>query len=481
MTQASIAVTTGDLNPPLAPLRERLSWALYDFANTVFSMNIATLYFSAWLIADLGHSNKLYATVNGIASALVVLSIPLFGAISDVTQRRKPWVVGFTIAACTALVAMAILGQTGLPLVGEGVVDPNRTASGSSSGVALFGILAAFVVANYAYQGAQPFYNAMMPELAPVDYRGRLSGTGTALGYAGSITGVLLTLPFFMGAIPMIGTLPAQAMAFLRSVIPFTEHGGRVSTFVPTALLFLLFSLPLFLFCRDHNVRREKTGLLWRKAFRDVSRTFQDAKKHPGTLRFILASFLYQDAMGTMVANMALYAIFAMGFTKGSEATLLLVLTLPAIVGSYVIGRLVDRFGPKRTLSWVIVAWIFLLIAMIAAPSRTSFWIVGAGIGLIFGGIATSERPLLLSLVPDVEGGRFFSLLVLSARAAAVVGPFIWAFTVDGLIPQIGVGQAYRAGVVTVVAGMFLAWWVLRGVPDNFTQERKIKARRREV
>ncbi|HEY8832022.1 MAG TPA: hypothetical protein VIM21_05890, partial [Gemmatimonadaceae bacterium] len=52
----------GDLNPPLAAMRERLSWALYDFANTVFSMNIATLYFSAWLVKDLGHSNTLYAT-----------------------------------------------------------------------------------------------------------------------------------------------------------------------------------------------------------------------------------------------------------------------------------------------------------------------------------------------------------------------------------------------------------------------------------
>jgi len=90
----------GDLNPPLAPWRERISWALYDFANTVFSMNIATLYFSAWLVGDLGHSNTLYATVNGIASALVVVSIPVFGAISDATQRRKPWVVGFTIIAC---------------------------------------------------------------------------------------------------------------------------------------------------------------------------------------------------------------------------------------------------------------------------------------------------------------------------------------------------------------------------------------------
>src|SRR5688572_30355603 len=218
-------------------------------------MNIATLYFSAWLVADLGYSNTTYATANGIASLLVVISIPLFGAISDTTQRRKPWVVGFTLIACAALVVMAVLGQNSLPLVGEGVIDPHPENAGSTPVFGILGVLAAFTIANYAYQGAQPFYNAMMSELAPVDYRGRLSGTGTALGYVGTITGVLLTLPFFTGAIPMIGTVPAQVLDALRGIVPFTSHGGRVSTFVPTALLFLLFSMPLFVFCRDHNVQ----------------------------------------------------------------------------------------------------------------------------------------------------------------------------------------------------------------------------------
>ncbi len=464
----------GDLNPPLAPLRERVSWALYDFANTVFSMNIATLYFAAWLVADLGHSNTLYAVVNGIASALVVVSIPVFGAISDATQRRKPWVVGFTLAACVSTVVMAILGQVGLPLVGEGI----RAGASSQlipSGVALFGVLAAFTIANYTYQGAQPFYNAMMPELVPVDHRGRLSGLGTALGYVGSITGVILTFPFFTGQMPIIGAVPDKVVNFLRTVVPFTTHGGRVSTFVPTALLFLLFSLPLFFFCRDHNVIHGKKHVAWREAFRDVRDTLSEAKKYPGTLRFILTSFLYQDAMGTIIANMALYAIFAMGFVKGSEATLFVILTVPAVIGSYGIGRLVDRFGPKRTLSWVLASWIVLLVAMIVAPSRSVFWIVGALIGLIYGGVSTAERPLLLSLVPDVEAGRFFSLMVLSSRAAAVVGPFIWAFAVDGLTPSRGVGFAYRAGVVTVAIGMALALWMLRGVPDNFSRATRQK------
>ncbi|MFL5635061.1 MAG: MFS transporter [Gemmatimonadaceae bacterium] len=469
--RAELGITaTGDMNPPIAPLRERLSWALYDFANTVFSMNIATLYFAAWLVADLGHSNTLYATVNGIASALVVLSIPVFGAISDATQRRKPWVVGFTLIACFSTVVMAALAQFGLPMVGEGVTSAAAASQFLSPGIALFGVLAAFTIANYTYQGAQPFYNAMMPELVPVDHRGRISGMGTAFGYIGSITGVILTFPFFTGQMPIIGKVPDRIVEFLRNAIPFTSHGGRVSTFVPTAVLFLLFSLPLFIFCRDHNVLRGKKRVAWREAFRDVRHTLDEAKKYPGTLRFIVTSFLYQDAMGTIIANMALYAIFAMGFVKGSEATLFVILTVPAVIGSYAIGKLVDRFGPKRTLSWVLTAWIVLLLSMIVAPSRSVFWIVGACIGLIYGGVATAERPLLLSLVPDVEAGRFFSLMVLSSRAAAVVGPFIWALAVDGLTSSMGVGFAYRAGVFTVAIGMALALWILRLVPDNFRQ-----------
>jgi UMF1 family MFS transporter len=310
----------------------------------------------------------------------------------------------------------------------------------------------------------------MMSELVPVDHRGRLSGLGAALGYVGSITGVILTFPFFTGSMPLIGAIPESVVHFLRTAIPFTAHGGRVSTFVPTAILFLLFSLPLLIFCRYHDVIHGRKRIAWREAFADVRNTLAEARQYPGTLRFILTSFLYQDAMGTIIANMALYAIFAMGFTKGSEATLFVILTVPAVIGAYGIGKLVDRIGPKKTLAWVLAGWIVLLVAMIVAPSRSIFWIVGACIGLIYGGVSTAERPLLLSLVPDVEAGRFFSLMVLSSRAAAVVGPFVWALAVDGLTPVFGRGFAYRAGVLTVAIGMSLALWALRRVPDNFAR-----------
>ena len=57
-----------------APARERWSWALYDFANTIFSMNIATLYFAVWLVCDLGVGrNTPVAIGNGISSLLIMI------------------------------------------------------------------------------------------------------------------------------------------------------------------------------------------------------------------------------------------------------------------------------------------------------------------------------------------------------------------------------------------------------------------------
>ncbi|HEX8849173.1 MAG TPA: MFS transporter [Gemmatimonadaceae bacterium] len=453
-----------------APARERFSWALYDFANTIFSMNVATLYFAVWLVSDLHVRNTAMAIGNGVSSLLVALSIPVFGAISDATRRRKPWVVWFTVLACLATMAIGVIGQTMVPVTGDETIGAATLPAGWQLPMpALVAVITAFVVANYAYQGALPFYNAMLPELAPLREQGRLSGIGTALGYVGSIAGVALVSVFFNGSLAGALALPAGAMGALRSVVPFTAHGGRVSTFVPTALLFFLFTIPLIVWCRDHLAGTvQRTRVRWREAFVDVARTVRDAKQHPGALRFILASFLYQDAMGTIISYMALYAVVAMGFAKGSEVKLFLILTVPAVIGSYLCGIITDRIGPKRTLMGVIAAWVVLLAAMILAPSQQAFWVVGFLIGLIYGGVSTAERPLLLSLVPDVEAGRYFGLMVLSARAAAVLGPFVWAIAVDGLTPSFGTGFAYRAAVGTVAVAMLVALVILRKVPDTF-------------
>jgi UMF1 family MFS transporter len=108
---------------------------------------------------------------------------------------------------------------------------------------------------------------------------------------------------------------------------------------------------------------------------------------------------------------------------------------------------------------------------MILVPNQFSFWIVGALIGLIFGGVATAERPLVLTLIPESEAARFFSLMVLSSRAAAIAGPLIWGVTVDNLQDPFGVGIAYRAAVLTVAIAMSISLVLLWKVPDRWRNQ----------
>jgi UMF1 family MFS transporter len=414
-----------------APPVEIWSWALYDFANTIFSMNIVTLYFAVWIVTERGASNTAYSLATSLSSLLVLVGAPAIGVYSDASRRRKPWVVSLTLASCAATALLSPLARIALP---------------PPAAIGL--LLLAFVFANTAYQLAIPPYNAMLPELSPASSLGRLSGFGTALGYAGSIAGVLTVAPFVTGGLG----LPA---------------GGRQAAFVPTAVLFLLFSLPLFVFCRDHLARgrAERPPVRLAGAFRELSRALADTKHHPGLLRFVVASWFYQDALGTAVSFMALYAVSVLGLPAGGEARLFAILTVPAMAGAYVFGLAADRVGPKRALVWVLSGWLVGLLAVAAAPTLRIFWLAGGLVGFVFGGIWATERPLLLTLVPDVEAGRYFGLLSLSARAAAIVGPLVWAFVVDFAFRPFGPHTAYRAAVASLALFMAAALWLLSGVP----------------
>jgi UMF1 family MFS transporter len=160
----------------------------------------------------------------------------------------------------------------------------------------------------------------------------------------------------------------------------------------------------------------------------------------------------------------------AVGFDKGQEVTLFMVLTIPAIFGSFFYGHLVDRIGAKRSLRITLWIWVALLVAMMTVTTKNAFWFVGLAIGLNFGGVNAIERPLLLSLIPDVEAGRYFSLMLLSARVAAVIGPLLWGLTTWALESRIGTSLAYRAAVGIVALMFVISIWVLQKVPDRHAQ-----------
>src|SRR6476659_4506469 len=139
-------------------------WVLYDLANTIFSLNIVSLYFSLWVVNVMGAGDADYGFANSISMAVIFFASPLLGALTDQAPRRMPFLVASTLL-CIAFTL----------LLGQG---------------SLFTSLAYFAIANIAYQAGLQFYDALLPEVSTEENRGWIGGIGVGVGYLGSYLAV---------------------------------------------------------------------------------------------------------------------------------------------------------------------------------------------------------------------------------------------------------------------------------------------------
>jgi len=500
---------------------EIFSWILYDFSNTIYSMNVVTMYFSLWITVNLAKEDIWVSAGNSTSMLLVALSMPALGVISDIRRRRMPFLIGLTLicVAFTALIGAA-----------NYLIDD---VTGKAVAAVVF-----FTIANFAYQGGLVFYNAILPDIAPEGSIGRISGYGVSMGYLGAIVGLLMVMPFSMGGIPFMGleiaslnsgyeevaelspadssyldadvdmnanysykvlpmgrTRPLPGVSAQSSDTLLVESGvrrravvvkwdkiygaerlklvrrrsgwGRAGTFIPTAILFLIFSIPTFAFVRDRAGGAVRTKLSLGYVYHKVWEGISDTRRYPGVLRFLVAKFFYEEGIQTVIIFMAVYASKAMRFPDSAIIPLFIVSTTSAVIGSALFGILSDRLGPKRTLVLVLTGWVLTLAGVILTESTPVFWVLGSLVGIFMGATWTSARPLLVSLVPREMLGEFFGLYALSGKVAAISGPLIWGGVVLAL-KSYGDGVRYRAAVGALALMISVGLVLLLKVPDRW-------------
>jgi UMF1 family MFS transporter len=395
-----------------------LAWALYDFANTIYSMNVVSLYFALWVVRDKGGSDADYGLASSLSQALIFLTAPLLGALSDQTPRRMPFLAGTTLVCCACT---ALLGTWGVTIS-----------------------LALFVVANYFFQAGLIFYDALLPSVSTEANRGRIGGLGIGLGYVGSFVGV------------------GMGLAILEA-----DPTAKPLIFRLTGLLFLLFALPCFLWVRELARPRSQTfGVAAvRRAFAELRDTAANVRRYPGLARFLVGRIFYADAASTIIAFMAIYVTQEVGFSEREAQLVLLVGVAAAIVGGLAWGVIVDRIGPKRTLNLVLAVWAAVFgsaaaIAYLDLPSGL-FWGVAVLAGLALGGTWAADRPYMLRLTPPERLGQFYGLYAMVGRFAAILGPLLWAAVVDWL--RLGRPVA----VLSLLAMIAVSYLVLRPVSDR--------------
>ena len=356
------------------------SWSVYDFANTIFAMNVISLYFALWVTVDMKGEDILYSLALSGSMLLVAISSPIMGTMSDRVGRRMPFLILFT-------------------------------------------------------------FNALLPQVSGKNKIGRVSGYGTSLGYCGTIAGLLLVRPFVL-------------------------KYGRQAAFIPTAILFLLFSLPCFLFVKDRLVeRREKFELQIRGAFKKTKETFLNIKQYPGLFNFLIAAFIALNAINTIIVFMSVYVKKVIGFTDPEIITFYIVSTVFAIMGSFAAGFITDRLGSKRVLLGALRLWCASILLVIISFSKTTFWIVGPLVGICLGATWTSSRALVVDLSPPQMVGEVFGFYSLAGKSASIIGPLIWGLIVWAF-GFLGILK-YRLAIFALLLFLGVGYLFLRKVPDK--------------
>ena len=398
------------------------SWAFYDFANSPFTTLVVTFvyatYFTQVIAPDAITGTVLWSRAVTITALVVAICSPLLGALADRGGYRKAFVLLFTVVCILATAAL------------YGVL-PGQIASA----------LILVVIANVAFEFGTVFYNAFLPDLAPANRIGRISGYGWGLGY--------------------IGGLIALALALVTLIQPETpwfgfsrEAGENIrATNLLVAGWFAVFTLPFLFWVPEDKSMVSESGRILGDAVAQLRRTFVEIRKYRQVVRFLVARFIYNNGLVTVFAFGGIYAAESFGFSLQEVLIFGIVLNVAAGFGALVMGHLDDVIGGKRTIMVSLIGLTVATLLAVLATTKLWLWVAGIIIGIFIGPNQSASRSLMGRFVPPQRENEFFGFFAFSGKATAFVGPLVL-----GLLVQLFGSQRIGISVVVVlfVIGYFL-------------------------
>ncbi|MBI2671284.1 MFS transporter [Candidatus Woesearchaeota archaeon] len=389
--------------------KEIFGWCMYDFANTIFSALFTTIYFPLIVILKGGTVFHIGLIVS-IAMISAALFVPYLGAIADITKRKKPMLFIFTLLCCIATLF-------------SGYFDLKTTL--------IFGFLAKFF-----FNASLDIYDSILVDISNKRNISFISGLGISIGYLGTIFGVLIayTAGKFYGHETLLGV----------QVV-----------FVLIAIMFLGFSLFTFIFVK------EPSGFIIKKdyiktAFYNVTNTIKNIKKFRHTWLFLLASFFYSDAANTALGFLYLYATNQIGVELTKFLPIYISMAITAAVGSLFFGKISDKFGHKRILTFILIMWILIILVLYLKTTYTTFLIIGLVGGALLGGLWALTRTLLVDLTPKNKQAELFGYQGLTEKISGVIGPVLFGYI--ALI--LGFRQALWVIIVLFLIGLIFLRFV---------------------
>ena len=382
-------------------------WALYDWANSAFATTVMAGFFPVFFKqywshgADVNLSTAQLGFGNSIAGLVMALLAPVLGAMADIASAKKRFLIFFAYLGALSTAALYLIGQ-------------GRWASA----------ILCYALGVIGFSGANVFYDALLPSVAPPERVDTVSSLGYALGYLGG--GLLFLLNVAMTLTPHTFGLPDASSAVRTSFVSVAVWWGGFTVFT-------------IAWVPEQTARPAALGgrNTLSEGFKQVAATFRKIRRYRPVLIFLLAYWCYIDGVDTIIRMAVDYGL-SLGFASTDLIAALLVVQFVGFPAALVFGRLGRAWGARRAIFLGIGIYMGVTVWGATMTNRLEFYVMAVLIGLVQGGIQALSRSYYSRLIPADQPAEFFGFYTMLGKFASIVGPALMG----------GVGLAVRRALM---------------------------------
>jgi len=269
-------------------------------------------------------------------------------------------------------------------------------------------------VSNTAWMLGEAIVATFLPSLASKRNMGVVSGLGWGLGYIGGLLSMAVVTLFIITADPK-----TELALYVQ------QHQWAM---LAIALYFVVFSLPTFIWLKEHP--QPEAQRLVQTRWQQSLNMRQIAQQQPELMRFLWAFLFYMAGVQTVIKFIGIFTSVELGLSLDDLLVVFLATQISAMLGAIGFGFVERWIGARPTLLFTIGLWLVAIIAMMYLQAIASWWqrspaevftVVALLAGTGIGSIQASSRSMVGQLAQDARAGSAFGLWGFFMRASAIL------------------------------------------------------------